>query len=327
MHRFSIPLLFLCFPLVSCDNKSESSSGSKEDLKSARSPREQHARREVPPYKRRAKPVPPGATQHTPEEVENFRQQAAGYARTNSTGFIDWAEKNFPGDDPVLESIYQAFITELLKKDSEAAITLAGSVPAGSHGQAYAAALYRGLAASDPEKAWALLKEGRISANPNLAVKAIDSAHVDAAGLQPALASYRANRPEAGEILFFASLATGKGLSRSDITFALNEVRTLEPERGYGGAIAGIIRNTPPAERDLVISFLADKPADTKYDLAYSAAATLMLDSGDPLAAAKWANRITSPDVKDLPLKDIRDRLASFDEATRGKVEEMLKNP
>ncbi|BCU77987.1 hypothetical protein [Luteolibacter sp. LG18] len=325
MHRSSILLLALSLGLAACDKKSDSTAELKGSSGNGRTPREGREHREVPDYKRRAKTPPSGSAERSPEEINSLREQAADLANTNPAGLVAWAEKNFPGEDPALESIYQVFVNELLKKDSAAAISLAATIPAGSHARDYASALYRGIATIDPAKAWALLKEGTLPITTLAAIRSISSAEVDARGLEAALASYRANRSDTTITPFFAFLTTEKGFSRADVSLALREVQALEGETGYSGALSGVVRNTPPAQRDVVTSFLADKPKEPKYNLAYAATATLILETGDPLTAATWAARITDPGVKAAAVKSIRDRLATVDAGTRAKTEELLK--
>lgn len=262
---------------------------------------------------------------HTPEEIAALRAKAAEYGESDPGAGIEWIVKTLPSPDAALEEVYGALIEAMLKKDPEAAISIAATVPNGGQSLAFGSALYSVLARNEPGTAWAVLKENRIAANPVLAVRAITSAEVDSKGLEAALADYRANRPGSSISFFFTVFASNKGLSRADVTVAMRELDGLESDQGYSNALANVIRNASPANHDVITSHLGNRSSAPKYDQPYQATSLLLLDSGDPVSAAMWAGRITNPELKADTAQEIRASLSTVDQGTRGKVEELLK--
>ncbi|MFD0893905.1 hypothetical protein KBB96_10820 [Luteolibacter ambystomatis] len=323
LHRSSI---LLALTLLSCDKEKDRVPDLKPSADhGSRNPRESRPDRqrdESAPAFRQRKTSPGQAASET--DIRTIREGAAKYATTDPAAGLEWIAKTAGGSDDALRQGYAALLDEMMKSKPEDAIALLDKPAVGPYRQAFTLELYSALTRKDPARAWALLKENPGGAAPPVATRAIVTQQINRDGINGAYQSFRANNESLPNSFFLSSIASEKGLSPQDAAAAMGMLRQNDSEAGFPRALGVVISNIQPADRALVTSYLADRPAEEPYDQGYRAATTLLLDSGSPEAAYEWASRITNPVLKEAARAEIRDSLKTVDAATRDRVDKLL---
>ncbi|MGC4017058.1 MAG: hypothetical protein QM755_21475 [Luteolibacter sp.] len=328
MLRSTHLLLPLTLILAACDKEGDRVPDLKSSSsRSERAPRESRAHEghddSAPAFKRRNPLANPGSE----ADIRAIREGAAKYASDPVAG-LAWISKTAGSSDDSLRQGYAALLDEMLKNaKTEDVVALLDKPEAGPYRQALTMELYGALARKNPDQAWALLKQNPGGVIPLAATRMIVSQQVNRDGVNAAFQAFRANNSASPSSFFLASIATESGLPRQEVTAAFGLLREANSngEAGFSRALGNIVANVQPADRSMVTSYLAERPEDKIYDQGYRAATTLLLDSGDPSAAASWASRITDPTLKEAARGEVRESLKTVDAATREKVENELQ--